>query len=139
MTILNPYLYFDGNCEEAFQFYQSVFGGNFGHVGRFNEMPPQYEVPEAETNRLMHISLPIGGGSVLMGSDILPSHTPNFDAGNGFAILIAAETKEEADRLFTGLSKGGKITLPIADTFWGSYFGGLTDKFGKQWMVSFAS
>lgn len=139
MAILNPYLYFDGNCEEVFLFYQAIFGGDFGHVGRFKEMPPEYKIPEAEANRVMHISLPIGGGHVLMGADILSSHTSDFMAGNNFSISIAAESKEEADRLFEGLSAGAKITLPISDTFWGSYFGTLTDKFGVQWMISFAS
>lgn len=137
MASLNPYLFFNGNCEEAFHFYQQIFGGEFQHVGRFSEMPPQYDIPESDSQRIMHITFPIGETTVLMGADIISSHTSDFVVGNNSSISVAVDSKEEADHLFTGLSEGAKITMPLTHTFWGSYFGTLTDKFGIQWMVSF--
>lgn len=135
---INPYLTFAGNCEEAFMFYQSVFGGNFPYVGRFNEMPPTdgKQVPAEEGNKIMHISLPIGNGS-LMGSDSSDAFGHATVLGNNFSISINATSRQEADRIFNGLSAGGKVTIPMADTFWGSYFGMFTDKFGIHWMMSF--
>lgn len=138
-TTVNTYLTFIDNCEEAFNFYKSVFGGNFGYVGRFKDMPPQPDKPLApeDAERIMHISLQISKETVLMGSDCPPSTGIPITQGNNFAISISATSKAEADRLFNGLSAGGKVNMPMADTFWGSYFGMFTDKFGINWMVSF--
>lgn len=142
MASLNPYLNFDGNTEEAFNFYKSVFGGEFAAIMRISDMPPQPgapALPENEKNRIMHISLPIGKGTVLMASDILPSMGHKLTVGNNFYISIDAESKDEADRIFNALSAGGKVEMPISDMFWGSYWGAFKDKFNIQWMVSFSN
>lgn len=138
MAQINPYLHFNGNAEDAFNFYKSVFGGEFVMVVRFKDMQmAEQPISENEADKIMHISLPIGQHSVLMGSD-----TPEFmgrhnENENRSKISISAESKEEADRLFSGLSAGGKIEMPIADSPWGSYFGMFRDKFGFEWMVDF--
>ena len=141
MASVNVYLNYDGNCEEAFNFYKSVFGGEFGYVGRFKDMPPSEDgakaIPEEEGNRIMHISLPISKETALMGSDTGGEWASSYKQGNNFSVSINADSKEEADRLFNGLSQGGHVAMPLADTFWGSYFGMLVDKFGVNWMMSF--
>lgn len=138
MATTNTYLNFNGNCEEAFKFYKSVFGGDFTHIGRFGEMPESedYKVPEADKNKIMHVSLPIGN-SILMGSDTGGDWAPTFKQGNNFSISVTADTKEEADSIFKALAEGGNITMPMMNVFWGDYFGMLTDKFGINWMISF--
>jgi len=139
MTAINPYLTFLGNCEEAFNFYKSVFGGEFTFLGRFSEMPPQEGVTlsEEDKNKVMHVSLPIGPNTILMGSDSGGDWGAQTIVGNNIAISIMAESKEQADKFFNGLSAGGKVTMPMGDTFWGDYFGMFTDKFDINWMVSF--
>lgn len=139
MSTVNIYLNFDGNCEEAFLFYRSVIGGEFNYVGRFGEMPPQEgmpPMPQSMADKIMHISLPVSKETMLMGSDTGDQWSPNFSKGNNFSIYLAAESRSDADRLFAGLSEGGKITMPLSDTFWGDYFGSFEDKFGVNWMVS---
>jgi PhnB protein len=140
MTTVNVYLTFNGNCLEAFEFYQSVFGGEFPYVGRFKEMPADAGQPVSpeEGDKIMHISLPISTETTLMGSDTGGEWAANFAQGNNFSISINTDSKESADRLFTGLSAGGMVTMPMAGTFWGDYFGMFTDQFGINWMVSFA-
>jgi PhnB protein len=138
MPALNPYLNFNGNAEEVFNFYKSVFGGEFATIMRFKEVPKEYKSPDHEDNKIMHIALPITGGNVLMGSDV-PEAMGKVTNGNNFNIAISTNSKEEADKLFNGLSAGGKVTMPMSDTFWGSYFGMFEDKFGISWMVSFDS
>jgi PhnB protein len=135
MPALNPYLNFNGNTEEAFNFYKSVFGGEFAMVSRFKDIPAEFKGPAHEDNKIMHISLPIAGGSVLMGSDV-PEAMGKVTMGNNFNISLHPSTKEEADKLFNGLSAGGSVTMPMADAFWGSYFGMFTDKFGISWMIN---
>lgn len=136
---INPYLTFNGNCENAFNFYKSVFGGSFPYIGRFGEMPPMdgMTVPDSEKNKIMHVSLPIGNNSILMGSDSSDAFGHANIAGNNFSISVNATSQNEADKLYNGLSNGGKQTMPMNKTFWGSYFGMLEDKFGIQWMVSY--
>ncbi|MDI1322211.1 MAG: VOC family protein [Algoriphagus sp.] len=138
MATTNTYLNFNGNCEEAFTFYKSVFGGEFSYLGRFGEMPhsEEHKVSDAEKNKIMHVSLPIGA-SVLMGSDTGGEWAPSFVLGNNFSISVTADSKKEADKLFLALAEGGHVTMPLENTFWGDYFGMLTDKFGINWMVSF--
>jgi PhnB protein len=138
MATTNTYLNFNGNCEEAFLHYKSVFGGEFNYLGRFGEMPDSenYKVPESDKNKVMHVSLPIGS-SILMGSDCGAEWAPSFNQGNNFSISITASSREEADRIFNDLAKEGKVTMPMNQTFWGDYFGMLTDKFGVNWMMSF--
>lgn len=140
MAVINPYLTFGGNCEEAFLFYKSVFGGEFQYVGRFKDMPPMEghePVPEAEGEKIMHISLPISKETILMASDSSDAFGQATIQGNNFNISVNTDSQEEADKIFNGLSAGGKTIMPMNKTFWGSYFGMLTDKFGIQWMVSF--
>ncbi|MFM7022297.1 MAG: VOC family protein [Flavobacteriales bacterium] len=140
MAVVNVYLNFNGNCEEAFNFYKSAFGGDFSYVGRFNEIPPQEgapAMPKEMSEKIMHISLPISKETSIMGSDTGGEWAPSFKQGNNFSISINAQSKDEADRLFNALSKGGKVTMPLDNTFWGDYFGMLEDKFGVNWMISF--
>ena len=138
MAQINPYIHFNGNAEEAFTFYKSVFGGEFAMVVRFKDLSgPESPFSENEANKIMHIALPIGNSSVLMGSDtpeFMGKHNENETRSK---ISISAESKEEADKLFNGLSAGGNIIMPMEKTFWGAYFGMFTDKFGINWMVNF--
>lgn len=135
---INPYLTFLGNCEEAFNHYKSVFGGDFAYVGRFRDMPPQegMEMPEEAGNLIMHISLPIGD-AMLMGSDTGGEWAPDTIIGNNISISITATSKAEADRVFNALADGGAVTMPLAEQFWGDYYGMCRDKFGINWMMSF--
>ena len=137
---VNPYLNFDGKSEEAFNFYKSVFGGEFlGNVSKMSDAPGTENLPEDEKNRVMHIALPIGNGTVLMASDIVPSMGHVLNQGNNNYISIHPDSKEEADRLFNGLSEGGQVEMPIEDQFWGDYFGSFKDKYGVGWMVNYNS
>jgi PhnB protein len=139
MTTVNVYLTFNGNCEEAFHFYQSVFGGNFPYVGRFGDMPPQENMPplpEEHKNRIMHMSLPISKETTIQGSDTGGEWSNQLVVGNNFSVSINTDNEAEADRLFNGLSAGGNVTMPMSKTFWGSYFGMFNDKFGINWMIS---
>ncbi len=134
MTTLNPYLHFGDNCEAAFAFYHGVFGGEAPRISRFNEMPNAENMSANEGELVMHAELSIGQGSVLMGSDRPAAMGENI-VGNNFAVSIHPESEEEAKRLFDGLAAGGKVMMPLNQTYWGATFGMLTDKFGVQWMV----
>ena len=139
MATVNVYLTFNGNTEEAFNFYKSVFGGEFTYIGRFKDMPTDENCPppsKEEGNRIMHVSLPISKETILMASDST-SFSGDVTFGNNFSVSINADSKEEADKLFNGLSTGGNIIMPMEKTFWGAYFGMFTDKFGINWMVNF--
>lgn len=135
MKAVNPYLNFNGNTEEAFNFYKSVFGGEFVTVMRFGDTPGCESMPETEKNGIMHIALPLGS-SLLMGTDV-PKSMEQVKFGTNSSITIDAESREEADRYFNGLAEGGKVGMPMDDMFWGAYYGMLTDKFGVQWMINF--
>jgi len=140
MATVNVYLTFNGNCEEAFNFYKSIFGGEFPYMGRFSDMPPQPgqpPIPEEMGKRIMHVSLPISKETMIMGSDTGGEWASNYQSGNNFSISINTGSKEEADKLFNGLSAGGNVSMPMNNTFWGAYFGMFTDKFGIGWMVNF--
>ncbi|WP_167615108.1 VOC family protein [Maribellus sediminis] len=139
MAQINPYIHFNGNAEEAFTFYKSVFGGEFAMIMRFKEMPgvPEGSFSESEADKIMHIALPIGESDVLMGSDTPQSLGKHNENETRSKISISAETRDEADKLFKGLSEGGKIEVPIADSPWGSYFGMFRDKYGIEWIVDF--
>ncbi|MBS1754856.1 MAG: VOC family protein [Ferruginibacter sp.] len=137
MALINPYINFNGNAEEAFNFYKSVFGGEFANIIRFKEFEsPQFPVSEKEANKIIHIAFPIGG-NILMGSDVPEMMGRVNENENRSKISISAQSKEEADRLFNGLSAGGAIEMPIADSPWGSYFGMFRDKYGIEWMVDY--
>lgn len=131
---LSTYLTFDGNCREAFDFYRSVFGTEFTVLSTFAEGPDDMEVPDADKDKVMHVTLPIGS-SVLMGSDNDPSGPPVM-VGNNFSISVDTEGRKESDDLIGRLAAGGTVSMPMQETFWGSYFGMCTDKFGVNWMVS---
>lgn len=140
MTTVNIYLTFDGNCKDAFEFYRSVFGGDFPYVGTYGEMPPQEGAPPVSDelkDRIMHISLPISKETVLMGSDTGGEWGPPLKMGNNFSISVNTDSKEKADTLFAKLSDEGHVIMDMDNTFWGDYFGMCTDKFGINWMVSF--
>jgi PhnB protein len=137
MALINPYLNYNGNAEEAFNFYKSVFGGEFAKVMRFKDMSsPEFIVADSEAEKIMHIALPIGK-NVLMANDVPESMEKTNENENRSKIAISAESKEEADKLFNGLSAGGQIEMPIAHSPWGSYFGMFRDKYGIEWMVDF--
>lgn len=137
MAQINPHINFNGNAEEAFHFYRSVFGGEFLRIMRFKDLASaEFPVAEHEANKIMHIALPIGK-NILMANDVPESMGRTNENENRSKIVISAESKEEADSLFNGLSAGGQIEMPIADSPWGSYFGMFRDKYGIEWMVDF--
>ena len=134
--MLNTYINFKGNCREAFEFYRSVFGGEFATLETFRNGPPDMGIPEEEMDNVMHVSFPIGD-SVLMGSDTPSIFEGSHVVGTNISISVRPESKEEADTLFSSLSEGGSVAMPMADMFWGSYFGYCTDKFGINWQINY--
>lgn len=139
MAFINPHINFNGNAEEAFNFYKSVFGGEFATIMRFKDMPsPENPVSANEANKIMHIALPIGK-NILMGNDVPEILGRVNENENRSKISISAQSREEADKLFYGLSTGGTIEMPIGESPWGSYFGMFRDKYGIEWMVDFDS
>src|SRR5689334_7063949 len=137
MKTVNPYLNFPGTTEEAFSFYKSVFGGEFTALQRFKDTPEGSRASADDANKIMHISLPIGKNNVLMATDAAESMGHSVTQGNNFHLTLEADSEAEANKLFSGLSAGGKVTMPMANTFWGAYFGMATDKFGVQWMINY--
>lgn len=139
MATINVYINFNGNAGEAFTFYKSVFGGEFTRVARFKDLAsPEFPVAASDADKIMHIALPIGS-NVLMGNDVPENMGRTNENENRSKISINCESKEEADRLFNGLSEGGSVEFPIGDSPWNSYFGMFRDKYGIEWMVDFAS
>ena len=136
MATFHPYLSFNGNTEEAFNFYKSAIGGEFAMVMRFKDAPGGGGASESEGDKIMHIALPLSGGTVLMGTDAAGNMEP-VTMGNNFSISVAPESEEEAHRLFDGLSAGGDVKMPLAKQFWGDTFGWFVDKFGVKWMVNY--
>lgn len=144
MAAIVPYLYFDGKCEEAFQFYLSVLGGKIPYIGRYSDMPAQTDDYSKnnlaeDLNRVMHVSLETADGSLILGSDVPAKSMPGFEfkEGNSVAMSLNAQSRDQATEFFEGLSAGGHVTMQLADTFWGAYFGMWTDKFGINWMVNY--
>lgn len=138
MTKLHPYLNFPGNTEEAFTFYRSVFGGEFSSLVRFKDFPMEgVTIPEQDQDKVMHVGLPIGEDAMLMASDTLPSLGQQSVQGNTIYISAHTPSRDEADRVFKGLSDGGTIEMSLADQPWGDYWGSFQDKFGVHWMVSY--
>jgi PhnB protein len=139
MTKLNTYLNFAGNAEEAFNFYESVFSGQFTSVVRFKDMPMEgVKIPREDENKIMHIGLRIGNEDVLMASDSLESLGQKLVQGNNVYISVHPDSKEEADRIFKALSAGGEVEMSLTDQPWGDYWGAFKDKFGVQWMVNYS-
>jgi PhnB protein len=138
MALINPHINFNGNAEEAFNFYRSVFGGEFSKIVRFKDLAkPGFPIAEKEANKIMHIALPIGP-NVLMANDVPEIMGKTNENENRSKISISADSREEADKLFKGLSAGGTVEFPIGESPWGSYFGMFRDKYGIEWMVDFA-
>jgi PhnB protein len=137
MKAANPYLNFKGDTEEAFNFYKSVFGGEFQGVLRFRDMGNPMGAPENELDKIAHIALPIGPNNILMGTDVLESWNKPFTVGNNFYITLEPETGEEAEKLFNALSAGGQVEMPLERTEWAEKYGACADKFGVQWMVNY--
>lgn len=138
MAIINPHINFNGNAEEAFTFYKSVFGGEFSKIVRFKDIASaEFPVPEKEENKIMHIALPIGRENALMANDVPEFMGKVNEQENRSKISISAESKEEAEKLFNGLSAGGAIEVPLEDNPDGSCFGMFRDKYGIEWMVEF--
>jgi PhnB protein len=136
MKSINPYLNFPGNTEEAFNFYKKVFGGDFfGGISRFDGTPGSENLSATDKQKIMHIALPLGPTNMIMATDAMESMGFKVTHGNNMYIQIFTDSKEEADKLFNSLSEGGKVEMPMADQFWGDYFGSLVDKFKIQWML----
>jgi PhnB protein len=139
MASMCPYLNFPGNTEEAFNFYKSVFGGEFAMLQRFSDTPHGGEMGEEDRNKIMHISLQVMPGFYIMATDALESMGFKLNMGNNSYIALMPDSRDEAKRLFDGLSAGGKVEMPLEDMFWGAYYGAFTDKFGVQWMINYST
>ncbi|MBX5439184.1 MAG: VOC family protein [Thermoflavifilum sp.] len=140
MKAIVPYLNFDGQAEEAMQFYQSVLGGKFAGAGiiHMGDVPGMPDLSAEEQRRVMHVTLDLGNGLKLMASDILPSMGHQLTVGNHCYMLLSPDSREEADRIFQALAEGGEVEMPMQDQFWGDYFGSLKDKFGVGWMINYS-
>ena len=138
MRTINPWINFNGNAEEAFTFYKSVFGGEFSKIIRFKDLADaQFQVAESDANKIMHIALPIGKNNVLIANDVPEFMGPVNESENRSKIVVSAESREEADKVFNGLSAGGEVEGDIGDTPWGTYAGMFRDKYGIEWIVEF--
>ncbi len=138
MTKVNAYMTFNGDCEEAFSFYKSVFGGEFLYIGRYKDVPPTDRQTFRLENdeKIMHVSLPISKETILMGCDSTEAYGQGTIFRNNISLTISLDNKEEADRLFNELSVGGQIKMSMSQTFWGAYFGMFTDRFGINWLIN---
>ena len=136
---IHSYLNFADKTEQAFRLYEKVLGGKLSDFYRFGAMPQDgsFELTPEQKNLVMHVGLELPGGQMIMGSDMLPGMGPTRVEGNNYSISVHPDTKQEADRIFNALAEGGAVTMPIADQFWGDYFGSLTDRFGVNWMVNY--
>ena len=138
MRAINPWINFNGNAEEAFTFYKSVFGGEFTKIIRFKDLSGmEFQLPENEANKIMHIALPIGKHNILIANDV-PEFMGRIDENeNRSKILVNAESREEADKIFAGLSADGAVEMPMSESPWGTYFAMFRDKYGIEWTVEF--
>lgn len=137
---VHAYLNFDGTAEEAFRFYAKALGGKLTEIHRFGSMPPQsgFDLTPEQKNRVMHVGLELPEGQMLMASDMIEGMGPGLVEGNNFSVSVHPDSRSDADHIFTALSEGGVVTMPMADQFWGDYFGSLTDRFGINWMVNYS-
>ena len=139
MTTINPWINFNGNAEEAFNFYKSVFGGEFGKVVRFKDLAgPEFQVAEKEANKIMQITLPIDGANILIGNDVPEFMGKVNENENRSKIHLSADSKEEAEKIFNGLSAGGQVEGPMGESPWGTYAGMFRDKYGIEWVIEFS-
>ncbi len=138
MKTINPWINFNGNAEEAFSFYKSVFGGEFANITRFKDMAtPEFQVAEKDANKIMQITLPINGGNMLIGNDVPEFMGKVSENENRSKVHVAVESREEAERIFTGLSSGGQVEVTMSDSPWGTYFGMFRDQYGIEWVIEF--
>jgi PhnB protein len=138
MTKVNVYLSFNGDCEQAFEFYKSVFGGEFNYVGRYKDMPESgMPVPAGSAEKIMHIGLPVSAETCLMGCDAVPGFGPDYQPGNNFSVCVNPCSEDETRRIFTALSEGGTVVMPLDKTFWNSLFGMILDRFGIAWSIDY--
>ncbi|MDB5024129.1 MAG: hypothetical protein JWP78_1884 [Mucilaginibacter sp.] len=137
MATINPYLNFQDNTEEVFNFYKSVFGTEFSGLMRFKDAPGADKMQPGDLQKIMHIALPVGNGVILMGTDMLESQGQVLKPGNNFSLAITPESQQEGIRFFNGLSAGGNVEVPFEKAFWGAYFGMFSDKFGIRWMINY--
>lgn len=133
---IHPYLNFNGNAEEAFNFYKAIFGGDFLTIHRYKDTPEAQHLSKDEQEKIMNIALPVGDGNILMATDVLKSMGHSLSIGNNVHISVTTSSTVETEKIFRGLSDGGQITIPLDKMFWGDFFGMCTDKFGVHWMVS---
>jgi PhnB protein len=138
---IHPYLNFGNKTEEAFRFYEKALGGKLTEFHRFGSMPPQdgFEFTPEQKNLVMHVGLELPDGQMIMASDSLAGMGPTRVVGNNISISVHPNSRQDADRIFNALAEGGTVTMPIADQFWGDYFGSLTDRFGINWMVNYSN
>jgi PhnB protein len=137
---IHPYLSFAGNAEEAMRFYERALGGRLTEIHRFGSMPAEgFELTAEQKNLVLHVGLELPDGQMIMASDTMEGMGPALAVGNNYSISIHPQSKDDADRFFKALAEGGTVTMPLADQFWGDYFGSLTDRFGVQWMVNYSS
>lgn len=137
MAAVNPYLSFNGNCEAAFNFYKSVFGGEFTYLSRFKDMPSEQPIPDTEKEKILHMLLPIGSGTILMGSDTSEVFGIRTKFGDNISLSVNTDSENETQRIFNELSAGGQIIMPLEKMFWGALFGHFTDKYGVLWMINY--
>lgn len=137
ITSTNPYLNFDGNAQQAFDFYRSVFGGEFAQVVRYRDFPGQMGVGEDQLDKLAHIALPLGQSNLLMATDVTGEYANKFRLGTNQYIHLETDSAAEAQRVFDGLAAGGRTEMPLASTEWAERYGSCVDRFGVQWMVSY--
>jgi PhnB protein len=138
MTTISPWINFNGNAEEAFNFYKSVFGGEFANITRFKDIAsPEFQVAEKDADKIMKIALPINGANMLIGNDVPEFMGKVSESENRSKIRVAADSKEEADKVFGGLSAGGEVEVAMSDGPWGTYFGMFRDKYGIEWVIEF--
>jgi PhnB protein len=138
---IHAYLNFDDKAEAAFRFYEKVLGGTLSEIHRFGSMPQDggFELTDEQKNLVMHVALALPDGQMLMASDMLAGMGPQRVEGNNISLSVHPDSRQEADRIFNALAQGGAITMPLADQFWGDYFGSLTDQFGVNWMVNYSA
>lgn len=137
MNTATPYLNFPGTCEEAFTHYRSIFGGEFGMISRFSEMPAEIPVPENYGDKVMHMTLMVDGNAMLMGSDAPDGFGPPYAVGNHIHLSLGADSEADARRVFEALSQGGQVAMPLEATFWAKLFGMVTDRYGIGWMIGY--
>ncbi|MCA9919166.1 MAG: VOC family protein [Anaerolineales bacterium] len=137
MTAITAYVNYNGNCEEAFNFYATVFEGSSLNFDRFSSMPNADQMPQSDQNKIMHAALTLGNQGLIMGSDVLQGMGGEVVFGNNFGLTLQPDSEAETIRLFNALSAGGNVTMPLEKTFWNATFGMFTDKFGINWMINY--